>query len=254
MLTCDVCGNELVMNGDGQAAHCKQCGMNYDIDRLRQKFHNIPNSSLPPRAYRSDFKIRGGILLRYYGSAEKVTIPDYVAKIGEHAFYGNLGLKSVVFPSSVKIIGSGAFSECSFLESVSLSDNIEEIGSYAFYECSHLQNIAIPAGVQSIGEHAFDGCSNLQSVVIPTGVQSIGDNAFAGCGNLRHVEMPTALAPDKLKLWSLFHDSPWYKATCEKIWKKEGRCAFCGGKLTKAKLFSSSSSFKCKSCKREKNY
>ncbi len=61
-----------------------------------------------------------------------LVIPDSVTSIGDLAFYGYTGLKSVTIPNSVT-----------------------DIGEYAFYGCTGLTNVIIPESVTSIGEKAF---------------------------------------------------------------------------------------------------
>ena len=41
-LACDICGGELQMLSGGQAAVCATCGMNYPIERLREKLGVAP--------------------------------------------------------------------------------------------------------------------------------------------------------------------------------------------------------------------
>ena len=113
-------------------------------------------------------------------------IPDdgSVISIGDYAFSGCSGLRSITIPDSVTSIGYSAFEDCSGLTSITLPDSVTNIGDYAFQDCSGLTSITIPNRVTSIGYRAFDDCSGLTSITIPDSVTSIGGYAFVGCGVL----------------------------------------------------------------------
>ena len=151
------------------------------------------------------------------------TIDGYkVTKIGNGAFSGCTGLKSVTIPSSVKEIGGGAFSGCTGLKSVTIPSSVTEIGMWAFTGCTGLKSITvdknnknytsvdgvlfnkdktrilvypsakgssyvIPGSVTYIGGWAFSGCTGLKSVTIPSSVTEIGAGAFSGCTGLKSI-------------------------------------------------------------------
>ena len=62
--------------------------------------------------YEEDFEVEGGVLLKYQGQEEDVVIPDGVYVIGNRAFEGCSGLKSVKIPNSVKVICKDSFKDC----------------------------------------------------------------------------------------------------------------------------------------------
>ncbi len=157
-------------------------------------------------------------IARYYGSAEKVdipekidgksvtriganafescsnitsiTIPDSVTSIGDYAFYNCTSLTSITVPDSVTEIGSDAFSGCTSLTSITIPDSVTEIGDWAFGDCTSLKSITIPDGVTSIGDYAFSGCTSLTNITIPDSVTEIGDWAFCGCTSLTSITIP----------------------------------------------------------------
>ena len=113
-----------------------------------------------------------------------VTIPDTVTRIGNNAFAGCSGLRSVEIPDSVTSIGDYAFLHCSALTSVTIPDSVTSIGYDAFRGCSALTSVTIPDSVTSIGYEAFYDCRSLTSVTIGSGVTSIGHGVFSGCSAL----------------------------------------------------------------------
>lgn len=168
-----------------------------------------------------------------------ITIPTIVAyggnsysvtSIGNNAFNGCSGLKSVTIPNSVTSIGNEAFNGCSGLTSMSVSDNVKSIGYGAFSNCSGLTFVTIPNSVMTIGESAFYGCSGLKIVnvtdlvawcninfacdnsnplkyahhlwlngseiihmVIPDGIKHIRNYAFQGLSAMKSVTIPNSV-------------------------------------------------------------
>ena len=88
------------------------------------------------------------------------------------------GCNATVIPNSVTNIGNHAFYGCIGLTSASIPNSVTSIGGYAFSGCTGLTSVLIPNSVTSIGYYAFSGCTGLTSVSIPNSVTSIGDDAF----------------------------------------------------------------------------
>ena len=120
-------------------------------------------------------------------------IPNSVISIGESAFSGCSGLKSVNIPNSIISIGESAFSGCSGLKSVNIPTSITSISYSMFYNCTGLTNINIPNSVVTIGNSAFYGCKGLTSIEIPNSVTSIGGYAFYGCTGLKNLFIGTSI-------------------------------------------------------------
>ena len=114
-------------------------------------------------------------------------------KLGDYAFQGCSGLKSLTIPSSVTSIGYCAFSDCSGLTSLTIPSGVTSIGGGAFWGCSGLTSLTIPSGVTSIDNHAFYGCSGLTSLTIPSGVTEIGNDAFSDCSGLTCLTIPSGV-------------------------------------------------------------
>ena len=132
----------------------------------------------------SDFKIEGGVLVKYRGTETNVSIPDTVEAIGDYAFEDNTRVELVVIPNSVKRIGAYAFWGCDNLDTVVLGKGLTSVGDYAFTGCGGLEQMTIPSNIQSIGVSAFADCVNLKDISIAAETTSIHETAFDGCYRL----------------------------------------------------------------------
>lgn len=188
----------------------------------------------------NSFIIVNGVLLRYTGTETEVEIPqgiteigreggswpfwrreditsviipEGVTRIGENAFYGCSGLKTLRLPESLKIIEDNAFYGCRALENCPIPQGVKTIGSGAFGGCSalagekemliidgilhccrgDLENVEIPEGVHTIGVGAFLKMAPLKSVTIPASVKRIEKNSFSGCTGLKEISLPDSV-------------------------------------------------------------
>lgn len=142
----------------------------------------------------SDFRIEGGVLVKYRGTETRVTIPDTVEVIGESAFEDNTRIELVVIPKSVKRIESYAFWGCDNLDSVVLGQGLTAVDDFAFAGCSGLEQMTIPSNITSIGISAFADCVNLKVISIPAETTSIHETAFNGCYRLTIKCLPGTIA------------------------------------------------------------
>ena len=62
MLVCDVCGGNLQMDAGGKTATCQFCGMQYSVERMREKIQEI----------RGTVKVEGSVQARQTGTTEDV--------------------------------------------------------------------------------------------------------------------------------------------------------------------------------------
>ncbi len=84
-----------------------------------------------------------------------MTIPSGVTSIGDWAFRGCSGLKSVTIPLGVTSIGDNAFSDCSGLTSVTIPSSVTSIGRGAFSGCRGL-NVYVDKGDSSRVKGLYD--------------------------------------------------------------------------------------------------
>ena len=104
--------------------------------------------SMIAQAAGGDFTIVDGVLTKYTGNEEEVTIPDSVSWIGSSAFWGCRGVKRVIIPDSVKTIGDEAF-RGSGLTQITIGNGVTKIGDYAFDNCDSLTSVTLPDSVRS---------------------------------------------------------------------------------------------------------
>ena len=149
----------------------------------------VPPVSAPavkPEKPKPEFEIEDGVLIRYNGTGENVTVPGMVTKIRENAFY-RPSLKKIVFPIGLKTICQRAFTYSGLTE-VALPAGIT-IENRAFEACKALTTV-IFMGDADIGEQAFGQCSSLTTVRFPDKAKvKIGAGAFIHCA-IRSLRLP----------------------------------------------------------------
>lgn len=158
-------------------------------------------------AQTDEFVIVGdGVLLRYQGTSNDVTIPeqvkhisaafasnetlcsvemgDSVLTVGDYAFAYNVALRRVVLGENVCRIGNYAFDGCTYLPHIVIPDRVETIGEYAFNDCNYLVDVQLGNAVREIGAYAFKYCSRMVRLTLPASVQTVRGYAFADCYSL----------------------------------------------------------------------
>ncbi len=93
-----------------------------------------------------------------------LTIPQGVRSVGNYAFSGCLGLRSVIIPNA-ETIGKLAFSWCFDLTGVTLGEGVQTIDQGAFQGCSKLSRIEVPASLTAIGDDAMRWCEGLGKIL-----------------------------------------------------------------------------------------
>ena len=103
-------------------------------------------SDCPGFADDNGFVIVRDALFGYYGTAEKVVVPEGVKTIAPFAFFERKMIKEVVFPKSLKKIVYIAFRGCTGIERINISKGLSSIHEWAFSDCSAQLTIYAPAG------------------------------------------------------------------------------------------------------------
>ena len=117
--------------------------------------------------------------------------------LGQQAFIGCTGLKTVTLPNTITSMGSSVFQNCSNLQSVVWPSSYTSIPNSTFNGCKALV-FEIPSYITSIGNSAFRDCDSLVSVTIPDCVTNLG-SAFGYCDNLEKINISdNSLVSNKL--------------------------------------------------------
>lgn len=145
VLKCKTCGANLEILDRLQVYECPYCGTKQVITADEN------GSSL------KDFDIKAGVLIKYNGESDIVSIPKKVKSIGKEAFKG-MSIVEVTIPSMVVSIQESAFEKCSCLQKINIPKNVSKISDLAFYGCTSLKNVTIENGKANISPNAFVGC------------------------------------------------------------------------------------------------
>lgn len=153
---CTQCGATLSVNSMDDAAICPYCNTPFIVDKGIQKFNaiytkttvihsdavNIYNSGYP------EFDIRDGVLVKYNGRAEEITIPEGVRKIEAGALKdagkANNGFKKVVIPGSLKTLDAVSAGE------LYLSEGVEEVYFSGHILTYRYRKISFPSSIKRI--------------------------------------------------------------------------------------------------------
>lgn len=160
----------------------------------------------------NEFLIEGTELVKYFGTAAEVTVPEGVESIasafrdGSNAFHKNIDIESITLPRSLKTVGSEAFHGCLCLKNVLYGGSVAEWcdmkfgmfgnpllnGARLYCGGKPVDDLVIPDGLEKIGNMQFEG-GDFLSVTIPASVKTIGNDAFASCKNVRMVGIERGL-------------------------------------------------------------
>ena len=267
---------------------CESCAKSSD-DKLKIRPHcdiNIINGNTPVYSD-TGFDIRDGVLVKYTGKENLVSVPDGVKIIGKFAFceedskYNkkyNKYIEEVILPDSVTEIESGAFYGCINLKNIVLPNSVKVIGSGVFFNCISLSRIVLPHKLTVIEHHTFYNCKQLNYIYIPKSVRKIGANAFmvspkSDCSPPTSCPLLQTIIPDSVtEIEKYVHE--YYPLTTTVLRKRE---TYYGGiPLDKIDNYLSNKSHveairkenklcafcggafnslgKCKTCKKQKNY
>lgn len=128
-----------------------------------------------------------------YEKIKKIVMPDTITSIGECAFRGCKGLKSVVLSENLTEIKSGAFCDCDSLERISIPDGVKEIADNLFAGSEKLKEVNFSKDVKRIGYNSFSGCKSLERFNYPEGVKEVEWSTFSFCDKLKFVYLPKSI-------------------------------------------------------------
>ena len=163
-----------------------------------------------------EFLVLGdGILVKYSGTAEDITLPDNVKQIAGSAFYGNKTIKKIAFTDNVSYIGMRSFMNCTALDTVAFGKGLKVLDKEAFAMCTSLKKAVVPESVELVGDSVYYGCSSvdiaeyksqasvpdgtfakctaLRIVILNHNIERIGDSAFLECSSLSDIPVPDSV-------------------------------------------------------------
>lgn len=112
----------------------------------------------------SEYWIKNGVLLAYYGMSTNPEIPEGVTVIAEDVFAHSCIMR-LKCPSTLKKIEARAFA-CNDLIEITLNNGLECIGDQAFIHCPCINKVAFPDSIKVIGSKAF-AYTNIRNIVLP---------------------------------------------------------------------------------------
>ena len=216
LLSCDVCGADIVIQPSGTMGVCTKCGAKYTIERLRGKIYGMGSEmhSVP----RSEAQLYE-LLNRYCDLGEYQEAEKAIKKILEMTPYDedawrkyheigslkNMEIKNGVLmtytghetkvniPNCVHTIRQGAFDGTYSIEQLIISDSVKVIEACAFASCTALKRVKLSASIHKIESGVFRWCHSLEYVEIPNSVTEIGPSAFEGCSSLAMIDLPDSV-------------------------------------------------------------
>lgn len=123
-----------------------------------------------------------------------VSIGPKVKNLCDNLFYG-MGKLTVINLANVKTIGEEAFAGCDGLRTVNFDDALDSIGESAFLNCTAITNLTFPSSIKSIGNSAFKNCTSITSISFPKdgSLKIIGNDVFSGCKALTAFKCPNTV-------------------------------------------------------------
>lgn len=137
-------------------------------------------------------------------------LPVAVQGIGKLTFQNCTALRDLHFMNEgVMTIGENAFSGCTGLKSVdvdhldrwaeSMFTNEKSNPLYYAKSIAHggqsLTSVVLPATTSYVNQYAFVNCEALKSVLLPKAVTTVSDNIFLGCSALERVVSMATIVP-----------------------------------------------------------
>lgn len=247
---CTSCGATLPVDSARDAWVCGYCGTPFVVEKAIQQFNitnNITAGTVVVQAAQNDFEIRGGVLVKYNGSATEVEVPEGVVEIGRKAFADCKNLVGIVFPEGLEKIGAYAFQGCSRLSAITFpkslyptvdsNNRISWMGYNVFSGCTSIEVISF------LARETTKGCYAVRN--------SVGDFPSAK-KVLSYFPKPGIVLPDSVPLKDRYVKATMHDDIAieeRKRWEciERSVCYVCGGKVKGA----FTEKFRCKSCGKE---
>lgn len=111
------------------------------------------------------------------GRIKNVVLSENLRKIGDEAFYAQIGITEFDFPYGLQTIGASAFYSTG-LKNIFLPDNVTSMGINAFRICQNVETIKMPSGMSKIPDYCFYSGSKVKEVIIPPEITAFGTQVF----------------------------------------------------------------------------
>ena len=110
--------------------------------------------------------------------AQKITIPDSVAYLGEELCFGNDNLQEIRLPQYIETLPAGAFYGCENIKEIKIPKTVKILEDRVFQNCKSLTSIELPEGLTTIGYGTFKGCTGISTYTIPKSVTFMDYEVF----------------------------------------------------------------------------
>lgn len=155
-----------------------------------------------------EINVTGGSILfegalAYVETVKRLSLPDTLTRIDEHALWYMGGLTDLIIPNNVSRIANGCLNGCKNLINLTIpfvgetlystSSSSSHIG-HAFAADSGLKNVnympdtlrkVVLTKQERLMENAFYGVWYLTDIVLPSSLTEVATSAFLGCDNLK---------------------------------------------------------------------
>lgn len=137
-----------------------------------------------------DYQFNGSLLT-------EIILPQYIVRIGDHAFSNCRLLQLSELPETIKVIGRNAFSNCPGITITRLPEALMSLQWGAFENCTGIReitagsNLAFTGGDYYETRGVFSGCSLLDKVDLSqSALTYISEDMFSGCAELDDIRLP----------------------------------------------------------------
>lgn len=159
-----------------------------------------------PEIYTGDIVVPATIV-----NSSNETIP--VVGVGSSAFSDCTTVTSVILPESVTTIGDYAFDGCEGLKTIEMP-GVKTIGNWSFRNCYVLENVKFPNTLTSIGNFAFDKNRMMVKIDLPESLTNLGGFVFEGIPDVKTVICRATTPPEIKKgyldgeeIYTIFEDT-----------------------------------------------
>lgn len=126
----------------------------------------------------------------------KITIPETVDRVGNHAFSGCTALETVVWnPVEIQDV-TGYNARRLFgptLKAIEFGPKVTMLPVTFLDGCSGLTELTLPASLKTIGSEAISRCEGLKELTLPDGVETLGRLAISNCYGLEKLTVGKGL-------------------------------------------------------------